>query len=287
LQSFSIGEATVRVFQTGDYKFRLADLLNVPESEWKPRYGDIFEKTLFVPSNSVLIELPSTTILVDPNDYKASCPPSSEYFPGPEYKPPPDLIAQFKDFSKKPEDITHVLITHAHYDHYAGVTRLVDGSYEPAFPNAKYYLGAEDWDSELVSKSLLKENSGARKTLGVLRDRKILELVRGVHNINDQVRIIPAPGESPGHQVLKLSSRGQSLYCVGDLFHHGVEVEQPNWCPEWADKVRNMESRTLVSKTAFVEKALVVPGHMKAGRIKTREGSTTEFLWEPSEQSSA
>jgi glyoxylase-like metal-dependent hydrolase (beta-lactamase superfamily II) len=279
MQSFSVGEATVRVFQTGDYKFRLADLLNVPESEWRPKYGDLFEKTLLVPSNSIHINLPAASILIDPNDYNASCPPGSEYFPSPDYHPPPGLLTQFRNLSMKPDDVTHVVITHAHYDHYAGVTRLLEEGYEPSFPKAKYYLGAGDWDSDLVTKSLLKENSGVRKTLGVLRERKMLELISGVHDLTPNVQIIPAAGESPGHQALKLSSRGESLYCVGDLFHHSVEVESPSWCPEWADKEKNTASRFAISKLASSERALVMPGHMSPGRIMTKE-SSTEFRWE-------
>ncbi len=40
----------------------------------------------------------------------------------------------------EPEDVTHVLLTHLHFDHCGWNTRLVDGRLVPTFPRARYWL---------------------------------------------------------------------------------------------------------------------------------------------------
>ena len=46
----------------------------------------------------------------------------------------------------RPEEITHVLITHAHYDHFAGVAVERDGRYVARFPQARHLIGRADWE---------------------------------------------------------------------------------------------------------------------------------------------
>lgn len=280
LRSYRSGDASVFVINVGDFKLRLSNMLKVPEKDYRPKYGDLFDREILSPGNCILIKTTDGSIMVDPNDFAASCTKDSEYYPAPDYKAPPDLLAQLKSISAKPEDITHVVITHAHYDHYAGVTqRTQSGKYEPTFPNAKYYLGAADWESPPVKEGMQEKNSDVQNTLGVLYDRKMLELVSGPETLFGSVMIIPAHGESPGHQLLELqSSSGETFYCVGDLFHHWVEVDETDWGPDWADLEQNAETKRKFCETASSKKAIVIPGHMNPGRIvKKRDGV---FHWE-------
>jgi glyoxylase-like metal-dependent hydrolase (beta-lactamase superfamily II) len=278
MQSYRAGYTSLDVIKVGDFKLVLSHLLKVPEKDWRPKYGDLFERGILSPGNCILIRAPGASILVDPNDFALSSSPDSEYYPSPGYKPPPDLVTQLRTISVKPEDITHVVITHAHFDHYAGVTRKTSsGKFEPTYPRARYYLGAADWESQMIREDLEKENSEARNTLQVLHDLKMLELVKGAKILPGSVNIIPSPGESPGHQLLEVTSGDRSFYCVGDLFHHWVEVEEPDWGPDWADAKLNTVSKKMLSEAAASTNAIVIPGHMAPGRIRKKDGS---FHWE-------
>src|SRR5437588_3679922 len=116
--TISLGAATVTVINQGDLMLSLAETLNVPESEWRPRYGADFAKPLLFPSQSIHIALPGASVLVDANDY-AAISSDSPYLP-PNYTPPPGLVAQLLEKGIRPEDITHLVITHLHFDHYVG-----------------------------------------------------------------------------------------------------------------------------------------------------------------------
>ena len=284
MKTFNAGKATVHVLKLADLRFRLADELKVDERDWRSKYGNLFEQATLIPSNAIYIKYLDLSIIVDPNDFSVSCPPDSEYFPYPDYKAPPDLLSQLTGISVRPEEINHVVITHAHHDHFAGVTRLKGGKYAPTFPNAKYYLGAGDWESDEMKESLRNGGSYASKTFGVLRDYKMLEIVNGSLSLNNFVRILPFPGESPGHQILEVVAQDRSFYMVGDLFHHWVEIEELGWNPTWADARQNSASRKSLVELVLSKESIVIPAHMNPGRIRRKEGSSTEHHWEEIQQ---
>ncbi len=103
IRTIPLGAAAVTVINAGDMLLSLAEVSNVPESEWQPRYSSAFERPLPFPSQSIHITLPGASLLVDANNYALSVPPGSSYFP-PGYQPPPDLLAQLMEIGVRPQD---------------------------------------------------------------------------------------------------------------------------------------------------------------------------------------
>jgi glyoxylase-like metal-dependent hydrolase (beta-lactamase superfamily II) len=191
----------------------------------------------------------------------------------PNYSPPPGLIAQLLERDISPQDITHVIITHLHFDHYSGVTTERDGQYVPAFPNARYFTGRADWEDHETQEALKDPASLESRTIGVLHSAGLLELVEGDYDLLAAIRILAAPGESPGHQIVRVHSEGQALYCLGDLYHDLVEIEHPTWMARWADGEATLASRRKLVDIALAEDALLVPAHMSPGRLqRTADG---------------
>jgi glyoxylase-like metal-dependent hydrolase (beta-lactamase superfamily II) len=267
-----LGAATITVINVGDLVFRLSEVMNVPESEWRPRYAAEFEKPLSFPSQSMHIALPGASILVDAGDYAVAVSLNTPYVP-PDYSPPPGLIDQLRERNISPQDITHVVITHLHFDHYSGVTIERNGQYAPAFPNARCFVGRADWEDLETQEALKDPDSLESRTIGVLHSAGVLELVEGNVDLLPAVRLLTAPGESPGHQIVRVHSEGQTLYCLGDLYHDPLEVEHPTWMARWADVNTALASRRRLVEFALAEDALLVPAHMSPGRLeRTADG---------------
>lgn len=270
-----VGDATVTIINAGDMVITMAEVLAVPESEWRPLYGSSLEDLRPFPSQSIHIALPGASILVDINDYALAESLDSSYFQA-KYAPHPGVVEQMLAQGIHTEAITHLIITHAHFDHYTGVTMERDGSYIPRFPNARVLLGRADWDWSETQIALRDPVSLQSRTFGVLQKHNLLELVEGDLDLTPDVRILAAPGESPGHQIVRVHSQGQTLYCLGDLFHDVVEVEQPAWTLTWADASINLGSRQRLIEAALEENALLVPAHIAVGRI---EGTLEKPKW--------
>jgi glyoxylase-like metal-dependent hydrolase (beta-lactamase superfamily II) len=277
MKEIQIGEANVSIFDNGALAIRLANIMHT-RSHWDHTYDEFVNTVRLFPSLTIHISLPErVSVIVDPNDYSLSSPPGSEFHPE-NYLPPAGIFDQIQGSGIQLSDITYVVITHAHFDHYAGVTRKNhEEKFEPAFPNAKYFLGRADWERRETQDSLKIPASEASNSLGVLKEKGVLNLSSGVMELAPEVTIEPAPGETPGHQIVKLHSRSEALYCTGDLFHDFVEVENPSAMSAWSDFESNLQSKESVTKSALEERAYVVPAHMQLGRIRKVD---SKIKWE-------
>ncbi|WP_433790142.1 MBL fold metallo-hydrolase [Actinoplanes sp. CA-252034] len=133
--------------------------------------------------------------------------PSSDWSPS-----PGELPARLADAGIAPDDVTTVLLTHLHTDHigWAAVDR------EPYFRNARYLLQRD----EVTHYPWLEET-----LLEPLRDR--LHLLDGRTAVTAAVTAVPAPGHTPGHQAVLVSSGGADLLIGGDVVQHAVHLLDP------------------------------------------------------------
>jgi glyoxylase-like metal-dependent hydrolase (beta-lactamase superfamily II) len=277
MTTLRIGEARVTILNAGDMQLQLSEEMAVPESDWRPQYADLFEQSRLFPSLSIYVELSDVKLLVDINDYQATVSPDSQYaIPG--YTPPPPLPARLASLGIQPEDLTHLVITHAHWDHFAGTTSPTGtGEYEPTFARARHYLGAADWRDAELQTALTDPTTLEARTLGILQERGILHLVEGQEQIAPGIDILPAPGETKGHQIVRVHSAGDTLYIVGDLFHDAIEVEHPDWMVIWADPETMLATRRRLMEPALVEHALLVAAHIPGVGRLTREGDNVRW----------
>jgi glyoxylase-like metal-dependent hydrolase (beta-lactamase superfamily II) len=161
-----------------------------------------------------------------------------------------------------PESIDTVVFTHWHWDHTYGAT-LADG--QLAFPNARHVVGRAEWDWATADANLplLADVGGERSRANLLavKDRLVLadpdvEFVPGV-------RSIPAPGHTIGHMGLLLTSQGQQLMCIGDIVHHPIHVEHPDWHPDFDFAAeQSIQTRRMLLGRAAAEKMLVFGPHL-------------------------
>jgi glyoxylase-like metal-dependent hydrolase (beta-lactamase superfamily II) len=176
-----------------------------------------------------------------------------------------------------PEDITHVLVTHVHFDHVVGLATERDGRLGPRYPNAHVLVGRADWEN--AAEEHLGPEQRAR--IDAVAEAGLLDLLDGEREIVPGVTMIPAPGESPGHSIMRISSNRETLYAVGDLFHYAAEVEHPDWMAPWADSKQMWASRRKLLKDAVSTDSLVVFSHENFppwGRIVGNEDDG--FRWQ-------
>jgi glyoxylase-like metal-dependent hydrolase (beta-lactamase superfamily II) len=195
------------------------------------------------------------------------------------------LIQNLQAEGIAPEDIDTVILTHCHPDHINGNT-LDDG--QLAFPNARYAMWKGEWDfwtsgeaeaklDEHFSEVLLNV---ARKNLPPIQDR--LDLIEREGKILPGIQAISAPGHTPGHMALLISSEGEQLLNIVDTVLHPIHLEQPEWCAavDFAPDQVVATRRRLLNRAA-AEKSLVLAFHFPfpgLGHIVQKGG---EWEWQP------
>lgn len=265
------GEARITVINIGDFQAPFADeWLMVPPGEGVlPTLTD----PVPMPIQCFHVALPGKSLLVDASTHAISAAEASA-LPG--FQPTPGLLAGLTEAGVNPAEITHVIITHGHFDHYNGITRKDNDAYTLCFPQARHYLGRADW--ELIQPLLQNPEAAESHTLGLVQAAGLLELVEGDRDLGDGVQIIAAPGETPGHQTVRLQSAGQTCYFLGDLYHHPIEVEYPTWMVNWNDFDPNCRSRQTLTQMALPESALLFATHIPTiGRLQQTD---TGLRWE-------
>lgn len=132
---------------------------------------------------------------------------------------PDELVAAGTD----PADVDLVVLTHLHMDHCGWLVR----DEAPFFPKATVRFGGPDWDHFVA---------GHEGPENVRQDFRILEEAGRLDPVSaDGEAIAPglttrmAPGHTPGHQCLIVSSGADRLVLLGDAVTCPVQLEEPEW----------------------------------------------------------
>lgn len=125
-----------------------------------------------------------------------------------------------------PDTITDVVITHLHFDHAGGSTKISGDEVIPTFRNAKYHIqkGHYEWalnPSEKDRASFLKDD------FLPLQDFNQLVLTEGEFKLDDEIEIIVSNGHTPFQQHLKISDGKQTLFYCGDMIPTSSHIPYP------------------------------------------------------------
>ncbi len=268
-KAVTVGVAQVTPLIAGEFQWSLDHELNVPAAERPSALEHFFVMPARMSVTCFLIQMGDVALLVDACDITAFA-GTRFALPDPQTaKTTPESLAAI---GVSPKSITHVIITHGHYDHYSALAVRRDDTYALAFPNARHYLGRGDWEHSAMLRDLASPDSLEGRTLGAAQRAGLLELVDAPVSIGSGIDILPAPGETPGHLIVRLRSDGASLYCVGDLYHHPVEIDHPLWMPRLSDIPANLASRAALVEAAVREDALIAAAHFPTlGHIRVEE----------------
>ncbi|HET9016243.1 MAG TPA: MBL fold metallo-hydrolase [Thermomicrobiaceae bacterium] len=249
-----IGDATVTVISEGSLVW--PPKFPVAESEWRaamPEANEAGEVKLGL--NLAHVRLGDASIMIDPGCDD----PGSAWQQGfarrfKDVTRTPGLARALELIGERPDEITHVLITHGHGDHFAGTTVEHGDELVARFPNARHYIGRADWEGNPYRE---RPDSEIAMSLGTIDRLGLLETVDREREIVPGVTMVPAPGESPGHSVVRVRTGGGSFYYLGDLFHHACEVSHPDWVSPGRDQAAMRASRDWLFADAGTEATLV------------------------------
>jgi glyoxylase-like metal-dependent hydrolase (beta-lactamase superfamily II) len=244
------GEAAVALISEGTTMARLDRLLDVPLADVQAAVPDATDDGRVELAFTVaLVRLGAALVLID----------------GGLGTPKPDLEATLtpgldgglRSLGVGPDEITHVVLTHAHWDHVDGALVDRDGRREPRFPKARYLIGRADYEVGLAG---THPHPLCQAHLAALRDAGVLDLVDGDHVVAPGITMLAAPGETPGHSAVLVESGGATFMHLADLYHHPVELER-GWVQERTDAAMVARSRERILGEAVRRGAIVASSH--------------------------
>lgn len=144
-------------------------------------------------------------------------------------------------------DVTDVLCTHLHPDH---VGWLFDLESRPVFPRARIWFGAGDWRYFIESHHPLVQDHIHQGFRMHADDARLRPIDRDT-SVAPGITAVQAPGHTPGHLCVVVSSQGQRALLLGDAITCPVQLDEAAWHsigdvdPGLADRTRERLWREL------------------------------------------
>jgi glyoxylase-like metal-dependent hydrolase (beta-lactamase superfamily II) len=164
------------------------------------------------------------------------------------------------------DQVNFVVHTHLHADHVGWNLRYSGGMPAPNFRRARYLISKPEYDYYTEDK-MLEQSPHVQRQIIPLRRLRLQQIIEGEYSITDEVSVAPAPGHTPGHQVVLINSEGQKGMIVGDLLHTIAQVSESSWCAGVDyDKAQSAASREKLLSQAEQEGWIVGAGHFPPGK---------------------
>ncbi len=179
-----------------------------------------------------------------------------------------------------PEDIDLVLITHMHTDHCGWNTTLVDGAWQPTFPNARTLYVRREWEYWDGLARSVEGNQLVEDSLRPVEAAGLADLVEADHVVTPSLRLEPSHGHTPGHVCVRISSGGDEAVITGDVMHSPIQCAYPDPQPRLDSDAEPARLARRAFLERYVDSGVTVLGtHFggpTAGRI-TADGDAYRF----------
>lgn len=127
----------------------------------------------------------------------------------------------------KKEDITHVILTHLHFDHAGGATCYRNGRLEPTFPNATYYVQKSNLETAR-NPNLREKASYFAPNFEALFEKNVVKLLDGdVRDLLPNISVFVTNGHTLGQQLVEVKDEKTSLTYCGDIIPTSSHVRLP------------------------------------------------------------
>jgi glyoxylase-like metal-dependent hydrolase (beta-lactamase superfamily II) len=183
----------------------------VPKGLWSKKYPANDKNQIELPTDPILIQLNGKHILVETGLGKGKLTEKQlrNYGVTKESK----VEESLQKLGITPENIDYVLMTHMHFDHACGLTKLVDGQYISTFPNAQIITSQVEWD-EMRNPNIRSKNTYWRENWEAVQSQVVPFEEKWVWG---PITMIHTGGHSDGHSILLIEDGGEACIHMADL----------------------------------------------------------------------
>ena len=163
-----------------------------------------------------------------------------------------------------PEDVTAVVITHAHWDHTGNVRQ---------FPRAQLVMTEAEydfWTSPMAARAQFAEHCEPGEIVGLRRAREEdrLTLFTGQHTLAAGLELTEVGGHTPGQLIASVTAGGGIAVLASDALHFYEEVERDRPFAILADLPAMYRAYDTLAQLATQPGTRLVAGHDPAVRAR-------------------
>lgn len=270
-----LGDVGIRVVSDGTFRLDGGGLFGiVPKTIWQQRVRPDRKNRVILNLNCLVIQAGKTNILVDTGlGTKHTALMKSRYA-----MVTGKLLTGLQGIGLSPNDIHLVALTHLHFDHAGGCTRLGDaGKPVPTFPRAQYLAQRKDWEEATHPNERSRAGYFPDDFLPLQEDKQ-LELVDGDLEASPGVWLRRTGGHTAGHQLVLVESQGERAASLGDLLPTPAHLPLP-YATAWdLYPLEGLAQKQTLLAQAEREGWLLLFGHghpQRAGYLEREENRLT------------
>lgn len=245
---------------------------------WQEPY--IESGALVIDMGGFLVRTPDRTILIDAGIGNGKTRPNPNFDNRDD-----DWLAHFTRLGVPPGDVDTVLFTHLHVDHVGFATTWDGGRWVPTFPNATYHTTAAEldyWTSPAARSEMDRLGDYISDSILPLAEAGVLEISPPDLVLSRHVRLLPAPGHTPGNVCVEVRSEGRRAIFAGDMIHHPLQLAFPHRSTDYCIDEGGATTAREQLLCGLGADDLLFPAHFPdsiPGRV--RPGADGGFRYEP------
>jgi glyoxylase-like metal-dependent hydrolase (beta-lactamase superfamily II) len=183
----------------------------VPKGLWSRKYPCNEKNQIELPTDPILIQMDGKNILVESGIGKGKL--TEKQLRNYGVTQESEIEVSLEKLRLNPEMIDYVLMTHLHFDHACGLTKLKDDKYVSTFPNAKIITSKIEWD-EMRNPNIRSKNTYWKENWEAIESQ--VSTFEEKWNLGS-ISMFHTGGHSNGHSVLLIEDGMEVAVHMADL----------------------------------------------------------------------
>lgn len=164
--------------------------------------------------------------------------------------------------------ISDVIVTHLHFDHAGGLTQVVDGRTLPTFPDARVHVQKQEFQDARANFGIMHATY-REENFAPLDACDAWSLHGGETAVLENIRLVPTPGHTRGHQSVIVSGSNRTVLFAGDVMPTAAHLGAAWNMGYDLLPLDNRESKRKLLRQAARERWIVVLDHEPSAPVVT------------------
>ncbi|MEA3469915.1 MAG: MBL fold metallo-hydrolase, partial [Thermodesulfobacteriota bacterium] len=187
----------------------------VPKVLWEKKCKADALNTIPMTNDVLLVKTPDHNIIIDTGLGNKLTEKQLSIF---QVTSPWSIVTELKELGLHRKDIDLVLLTHCDFDHAGGVVMHdAEGNEELTFSAAVHYVQKTEWE-DVEHPCRRAQSTYWPENFELLKKEGRLKIIDGDVEVAPGIKLRHTGGHTRGHQLIELSSDGDTAVHLGDLF---------------------------------------------------------------------